>query len=78
MTYLDDLSAEIEDSIADYSRIFPVPCGLAPNLTLASLALAEARRLESEVAKADLAGFNRGYAQADREWQLAGDGKGYV
>ena len=34
------LRAEIEHWVADYHRIFPVPCGLPPNLTLATRALA--------------------------------------
>lgn len=34
---------------------------------------------DAEVAaKADLRGFNRGYGQANREWQLSGDGRGMV
>jgi hypothetical protein len=36
---------EIEAAIADYSRIFPVPYALAPNLELASRALGEATAL---------------------------------
>ena len=39
---MSSLREEIEQSIADYSRIFPVPYELAPNLKLASRALGEA------------------------------------
>lgn len=34
------------------------------------------RAISRERAKADLLGFNRGYGQANREWQLSGDGMG--
>ena len=30
----------------------------------------------TELAKAELRGFNKGYAQADREWRQSGDGRG--
>ena len=34
--------------------------------------------LASELAKAELRGFNKGYAQADREWRQSGNGRGLV
>ena len=34
--------------------------------------------LNQAVAKAELRGFNKGYAQADREWRQSGNGRGLV
>lgn len=45
--------SEIEAAIADYSRIFPVPCELAPNLQLANRALAEASQLLQDLIDPD-------------------------
>lgn len=46
--------AELVGAIRDYSRIFPPPHSLAPNLALASRFAAEAYRLESIVIEAQL------------------------
>ncbi len=40
---------EIDAAVKDYSRVFPVPCALAPNLQLAVEAAAEVRRLQGEL-----------------------------
>lgn len=44
-----DTTGRIAEAIADYSRIFPVPYSLAPNLQLASEAAAELHGLREEL-----------------------------
>lgn len=62
---------EIEAAIADYSRIFPPPWSLAPNLQLASRALAELTEVERELAykKRANARLANQYVQAERARQ---------
>lgn len=43
-----DLLEQIDLAVADYRRIFPEPCALAPNLDLACRARAEIIRLTGE------------------------------
>ncbi len=47
MTKIDELADEIDEVVRDYRRLFPEPYNLPPNLTLATHAIAEARRLET-------------------------------
>lgn len=65
----EDLRAEITEVIAEWDRFYPPPSGLAPNLALASRALAA---LEVALAERD-AEFCRGYAAATAAALLAAE-----
>ena len=64
---------EIEAAIADYTRIFPVPYSLAPNLELASRALAELHEAERQLAlkKRSVVRLSDRYVEAERARQTA-------
>lgn len=64
---------DIEAAIVDYSRIFPPPWSLAPNLQLASRALAELTEVQRELEfkKRSNARLANQYVEAERSRQDA-------